>query len=506
MRKLVILRRISQAVFFIFFVYILWSTTYPLRGLFSPQVLFKIDPLIMFMTALSERILLPGLIFALLMVLMTFVLGRFFCGWVCPMGSVIDWSGALQRKKGQGLERGLRRALRAPKFIILALIVVLAFLGIQAAWVLDPIVTAARVVSLSVIPGVTMAVEGAFQFVIQRFGLYGGLHDFFRYLKDGFLGVNAHFFDNSLITLVWFLLISFCSIFVLRLWCRMLCPLGAWYAVNAAPALLQRRVGHCTTCGNCVRRCRMGAIETGKDYQKGECILCMDCVYDCPEKSTAFTFQRSAPVKHALQPDKGLTRGQFLWLFFSGLFLWLAKPAKAFSSGMGEPGHPVIRPPAALPEGKFVDTCVRCGNCMKVCITNGLQPVVLESGVEGLWTPQLVPEIGYCEYKCTLCGEVCPTGAIKALSEPEKKKAKLGLAEIDHATCLAWDGNEECIVCEEHCPVAEKAIKTREEVVNGKKIFRPSVDAALCVGCGICQNKCPVRPLRAIRVNPRKVS
>jgi formate hydrogenlyase subunit 6/NADH:ubiquinone oxidoreductase subunit I len=141
---------------------------------------------------------------------------------------------------------------------------------------------------------------------------------------------------------------------------------------------------------------------------------------------------------------------------------------------------------------------------MKVCITNGLQPVVLESGVEGLWTPRLVPEIGYCEYKCTLCGEVCPTGAIPRLSVLEKQKARLGLAVIDHSICLAWDGNEECIVCEEHCPVAEKAIKVREDVVKGKRILRPIVDRALCIGCGICQNKCPVRPVRAIRVDPRQ--
>jgi MauM/NapG family ferredoxin protein len=506
MRKLVILRRSSQVLFFLFFIYVLWSTTYPLTGGISPQVLFKIDPLIMFMTALSERVLLPGMILALLMVLLTLVVGRFFCGWVCPMGALIDWSGAMRRKRVRQLGQAQRRTISLPKFYILALIAILALLGIQIAWVLDPIATVARVVSLNVIPGVTTALNSSFQFVIQKFGLYGGLYDFYRSLTSGILGVNVHFFDNALITLIWFLAVSLGSVFILRLWCRMLCPLGAWYALNAAPSLLERQVGHCTSCGICAARCRMGAIEKGRDYHKGECILCMDCVYDCPEKSTAFTWQRTAKGPGTAESPKGLTRGQFLWLVLSAIPFLGAKPTLASLRGLGETGHPVIRPPAALPEEKFVNTCVRCGNCMKVCITNGLQPVVFDTGLEGLWTPRLVPEIGYCEYKCTLCGEVCPTGAIPRLSGPEKQQARLGLAEIDHVTCLAWDGNEECIVCEEHCPIAEKAIKLREEVVNGKRIFRPSVDAALCVGCGICQNKCPVRPIRAIRVNPTKVS
>ena len=492
-------------MFFLFFVYVLWSTTYPLTGAISPQVLFKIDPLLMSMTALSERILFPGLIFALAMVLLTLALGRFFCGWVCPMGALIDWSGARRWNKRTGLGQAQRQLIRMPKFYILALIVIFAVIGIQTAWVLDPIATVARVVSLNVIPGVTIALNSSFQYVIQKFGLYGGLYDFYRSLNNGILGVNVHFFGTSLVTLICFLAICLCSVFILRLWCRMLCPLGAWYALNAVPSLLERKVGHCTSCGICAARCRMGAIEKGQDYHKSECILCMDCVYDCPEKSTGFSWKRAAQGSGKVVPRKAMTRGQFLWLVLSAIPFLGTKPAWASTRGLTEDGHPVIRPPAALPEGKFINTCVRCGNCMKVCITNGLQPVVLDSGLEGLWTPQLVPEIGYCEYKCTLCGEVCPTGAIPRLSGGEKQKARLGRAEIDHAICLAWDGDQECIVCEEHCPIAEKAIKLQEDVVDGKKIFRPSIDAALCVGCGICQNKCPVRPVRAVRVNPRMV-
>ncbi len=253
------------------FIYALWSTTYPLKGSFSPQVLFKIDPLIMFMTALSERILLPGLLFAVVMVLLTLLLGRFFCGWVCPLGTCIDAAGLCRPRSAKVLTSVQRHGMRRPKFYILAAIAALALIGIQVAWIFDPIVTVARVISLNVIPAFTLAIDWTFQTLIQKFGLYDGVYDVYRSLKEGLLGVSVHFFHSSFVTLVFFSVICAFSWWLARAWCRMLCP-----------------------CGSCVRHCRMGAIEKGMKYNKGECILCMDCVYDCPERSTGFSFNRKA--------------------------------------------------------------------------------------------------------------------------------------------------------------------------------------------------------------------
>ncbi len=135
---------------------------------------------------------------------------------------------------------------------------------------------------------------------------------------------------------------------------------------------------------------------------------------------------------------------------------------------------------------------------MKVCPTNGLQPVLMETGLEGMWTPRLEPDIGYCEYNCTQCGSVCPTGAIKKLTIAEKHLTKLGTAVVDPNICIAWAENKQCLVCEEHCPVPDKAIKADVYIYG-----RPVVIAEKCVGCGICQTKCPVRPDRAIKVSPK---
>jgi len=150
---------------------------------------------------------------------------------------------------------------------------------------------------------------------------------------------------------------------------------------------------------------------------------------------------------------------------------------------------------------------------MRVCPTNVIQPALLESGFEGLWTPFLINKIGYCEYNCVLCSQVCPTGAIKPLTVEKKigkgpfqKPLKIGTAFYDRGRCLPWAMHTECIVCEEVCPVSPKAVwfKTVElELRNGKKklLKLPHMEPELCIGCGICENKCPVHDRPAIRVS-----
>ena len=165
----------------------------------------------------------------------------------------------------------------------------------------------------------------------------------------------------------------------------------------------------------------------------------------------------------------------------------------------------LIRPPGALPEDEFLARCIRCGECMKVCPTNAIHPTSLEGGVEGVWTPVLNMPVGYCDYECNLCSQVCPTHAIRQVDVPEKKKIKIGLAYIDKNRCLPWAYSKTCIVCEEHCPTPKKAIWFEEvEVLNiqGEKltIKQPRVDPDLCIGCGICETKCPVKGQAAVRV------
>ncbi|MFC1548489.1 4Fe-4S dicluster domain-containing protein [Candidatus Omnitrophota bacterium] len=499
MRKLVIFRRISQTFFLLLFVYILWSTTYPLKGFLPPETFFRTNPLIMFFTSISERLILPGIIFAAAMIVLALVLGRFYCGWICPLGTMIDLTGSSCKKKVKPTHSANRK-LRKIKFILLGIMFVFALAGFQVAWTLDPMGIMARFVSLNLIPTVTLLFNKFFILLIRNFEMYGAVYDLYRGLKASFLGIRVHYFYSSGIIFAVFVLVCGSSLFISRFWCRVICPLGALYALTSKFSLLRRVVDKCISCGICASNCRTGAILDDLSYVKSECVLCMDCVYDCPEHATRFAFSGKKKKLKEKGGEEDVSRKNFLFLLASSLFLLGFK--NKFFAKKSDVGS-LIRPPAALKEGDFFDRCIRCGNCMKVCPTNGLQPTFLQAGLESIWTPHLVPEIGYCEYHCTLCGNVCPTGAIPRIAPNKKLKVKLGTAKVDRAKCIAWAYNTDCIVCEEHCPIPNKAIKLVEEVSNGKTIKKPVVDPALCIGCGICQTKCPARPARAIIVNPK---
>jgi ferredoxin len=187
-------------------------------------------------------------------------------------------------------------------------------------------------------------------------------------------------------------------------------------------------------------------------------------------------------------------------------------------------GAKLIRPPGSVFEDDFLATCARCDECLKVCPTNVLQPAAFEAGLEGVFTPWLDFRRGFCEYNCADCGKVCPTRSIAPLALPVKQQAVIGLARIDRALCLPWAKGEECLVCEELCPVPRKAITfgaeggghgggrgqgagsggtlpatTDPTIATGVKL--PVVNERHCIGCGICQYNCPVQdPAPAIVV------
>lgn len=153
-----------------------------------------------------------------------------------------------------------------------------------------------------------------------------------------------------------------------------------------------------------------------------------------------------------------------------------------------------------------MSACVRCGQCVRVCPTGGLHPALTRAGIEGLWTPVLIPRLGYCDYSCNACGESCPVNAIPTLSLEEKRVQVIGQAIIDQDRCIPWAEEQDCIVCEEMCPLPEKAIVLETVEVNRVNgdivtVQRPEVLEDQCIGCGICEYKCPVEGEAAIRVH-----
>jgi formate hydrogenlyase subunit 6/NADH:ubiquinone oxidoreductase subunit I len=166
----------------------------------------------------------------------------------------------------------------------------------------------------------------------------------------------------------------------------------------------------------------------------------------------------------------------------------------------------LIRPPGARSEREFLARCTACGLCIKVCPTGGLQPAVGEAGLEGIWTPRLVPQLGFCDYECNLCGQVCPTQAIRPMPLDQKQGVRIGVAVIDVTRCIPYAYGRNCITCEEQCPVQPKKaifaldVDVQDETGQKKQVKQPHVDPALCIGCGKCENVCPYHDRPAIRV------
>ena len=497
------LRRTTQVAFLAVFLWLFRRTELDIFREVPDAVnwLFRLDPLVAASAMLAGKAIVASLLLAVATIILTLILGRFFCGWVCPMGTLLDASRRLVRPP--------RTALRWPraKYFLLSLILASALVGLPLVGYFDPFSILVR--------GMTFAVDPALHYVLTEPFVW-----IYRHAPESISNITepiAETLKSSLLPAQrsTYLLagLSFAillGLFVLeklgrRFWCRNLCPLGALLALVARWSFLRRSPQKaCKGCRQCERECRMGAFDQDARMSPESCNLCMDCAADCPYGMVTLTFRRPTVAPAPFEPSRRL----FLGAAGTGLALAAVATIERGAAAAGQPR--CIRPPGAADEAAFLDACVRCGLCLKVCPTNALQPAGLDAGWSGIFSPKLVPRIGFCEFNCTLCGRVCPTGAIRRLAEDEKHSFVIGKAQFDKDRCLPYASAKPCIVCEEHCPISpDKAIQVREvEVTNaeGQKILmkQPYVKFELCIGCGICENKCPLLGAAGVRVHHLK--
>jgi ferredoxin len=485
--------RISQLLFLILFLILFLMTEYRGSDRIGVAVnsFFRADPLTAVSTLLAVKGWVPLLLPGLLLIAFTALLGRFFCGWICPLGTILDLVTGKIRKTAplHWLKGNLKYWLLLP-------LLVASLFNLNLAGLLDPIAILVRALTFFVHPLIGETARSGW---VGLYHIVGDRRDFldpgYRLLKEYLLPFRETLYPLAFLSAIIFIAVIWLERYETRNWCRNLCPLGTLLGLVARFSPFSRKpVSLCPDCRFCVDLC---PTSFDRDIlQKEECILCMECQLHCPNmrvsfRPSGFSIANGRPV---------MERRVFIGGLVGGFLI-----ARLFRFRDPSLQTRLLRPPGVRIETEFLEKCVRCGECMKVCLRSALYPAFSQAGIEGLYTPLLMPRLGYCEYNCTLCGQVCPSGAIPDLPPEQKKLEVIGKAVFDKNNCIPFAKRMDCIVCEEHCPIPQKAIRVEKVAMTTStgqqvKVRLPYVVDELCNGCGICENVCPLEGKSGIEV------
>lgn len=451
------------------------------RKEFLPAESFlALDPLVSLSTALASRTWVWSLGAAGVLLAVSVLIPRGFCGYLCPLGTLVDLADWL-------VNRRLSR-IRLPsagwwvhlKYYMLAAVGVAALCGVLVAGYVAAIPVVTRGLALTASP------------------LQTGLHRGWGQVPPMGWG--------ELVSVAMFVLVLALGLLAPRFWCKYVCPSGAIFSLCSLARVGERKVrSGCIHCNRCVEACPFDAIKPDFTTRTADCTLCQTCGGVCPPQAIQFASRwNRSELKPANVPstdEPALGRRGFL-ATAAGLGaacaggLGVAAAARAGSDTRPIP----VRPPGSVPEREFLAMCVRCGECLQACPNAVLQPMGFRRGLDALWTPEVVADWSGCDASCNVCGQVCPTGAIRALPLDEKRVARMGLAVVDTAACLPYAGREACQLCVDECTAAGyRAIEfmrvgtqadSQGQPIEGTGFLAPVVRADRCVGCGLCQTRC----------------
>jgi len=196
--------------------------------------------------------------------LMSMLLRKSFCSWLCPVGTFSEYLWKLGRstfRQNFTLPRWLDLPLRSVKYLLLGFFVYAVF---------------------------SMPADAIAEFLASPYGLIVDVRmlNFFRYLG----GVSAFVVLGLIVA----------SIFVQNFWCRYLCPYGAFLGLAAlvSPLRITRRELACIDCAKCAKACPASLpVDKLVQIRSAECTGCLECVAVCPAQDA---LDISAPGKRAI--------------------------------------------------------------------------------------------------------------------------------------------------------------------------------------------------------------
>lgn len=479
---------------FTLWVALLLSTRHPMEGWITGSVpvslMLRIDPLVLTAVTGAMRMGISILMLGFVTLGVSLLLGRVFCGWVCPLGTIFDLYGWILKRLKMPIEGPSPSWFRFKYYLLFAILLFSAFGVVSPLMGFDPIVLITRVSATLIGPFERHAGELPWQI--------GGM-------------TSAHGALIDFSTLFLFMLIMSATTRLSRIWCRTVCPLGAYLAIASRNSVLKRDTSGCVHCNICTVNCPTGAIsfENPEVYNESECIKCFTCSQACPVDANFFTFKSPIPAMTKSQEPVSLSRRSFVTTTIAAA---AATPILNLSAGEPNSVKKLIRPPMSREERDFLSSCIRCGECMRACPSGILKPAGLEHGLRSLWTPVMVASEGDCVTGCNACSQACPTDAITKYPIAEKYRYKAGTAVFNASSCISHTEGKFCSECVRVCPTdairIEKDWEPEGERITigrndlpkqgsdrpapeGLKPTRPiKVDYGRCVGCGACETSC----------------
>ena len=312
--------RVSQLIFLVIFVILFIGTEYRGKDEISVAInsFFRADPLVTISYILAVKTMTILLIPGIMMILATAILGRFFCGWICPLGTIIDLvTGTIRKTVPVKFLKGRL------KYYLLFILLAAALFNVNLAGIFDPIAILVRAFTFFLYPLFGYSIRSGWTGLYALLGEKREHLDFlFAFLQNYVLPFRETFYPLAFLSLIFFIGILFLERYEKRNWCKNLCPLGALLGIIGNFSIFRRIPGKlCADCGKCEEICPTG-FDT-EILQKGDCILCMDCRLQCAFKRVRFSLKRIPGQKEGKAGGTApvLERRVFIGSLLSGFFV-----------------------------------------------------------------------------------------------------------------------------------------------------------------------------------------
>lgn len=421
---------------------------------------------------------------------LTLLFGRIYCSSVCPIGTIQDIIGWLRRKISKPKILKYVRASNLLRYSLLALTVIV-FIGGSSLLVnlLDPYSNFGRIMNNLIRPAI---LTGGNQMasLLEK-------NDIFWMPKTI---LNIHTVSVG-IAVIFLLLIGWMSATRGRLYCNTICPVGALLGLASKFSLFKISIDKtsCNSCGRCAKVCKAQCIDVKtKEIDFSRCVACYNCLDTCPDDGVLYNLKTknlNLTQTNSHERRTIIKASMLIAAFMSTRAFATRITGGARPTSIAEDKENIASPPGSIGHQHFNNACTACHLCVSVCPTHVLQPSFLQYGLHGLLQPYMDYHAGFCNFECTLCGDICPTGAIQRLLPEQKKRTQLGIAHFIKENCVVYTDNTDCGACSEHCPT--KAVNM---VPYKDGLTIPEVDDNICIGCGACEYACPTKPYRAIFV------